>query len=417
VNEDSVVESGNIFGVADGMGGHRAGEVASELALSLIQQYIEDNLGVLSGDKMVEKALAAANASVFLKAASSARYHAMGTTVTVLYREGGTAFIGHVGDSRAYLYRGGSLRKLTGDHSLVASLVEEGQITEEEARTHPQRNIILRALGLERQVEADVVAVEIQRGDQFLLATDGLTGLVDDEGIEAVLASESDPKATARKLVDAALQAGGSDNVSVVIARFDESETLVPSGSAAGAEGGKTVAGGNRRARRWLAITIALVAVIAACISAGLYFYNKSYFVGAHDGKVVLYKGFPFWGLASVKEKTDVDVKLLTASNQRKVNGNMEVESREEAVATLRSLVREARNYTLVPDVVGKIYKQAKKLIEDEGLRVLEPPELVSSENARVGTVFQQSPDAYSRVGRGTGVRLKVVSGKATRGV
>ena len=118
-----------------------------------------------------------------------------------------------------------------------------------------------------------------------------------------------------------------------------------------------------------------------------------------------------------MQKKTGVDVKLLTAANQQKVTGNMEVESREGALDTLAALEREARNYTLVPNVVGKMYGQAKKLLENAGLHSDEPPELISSENARIGTVFQQSPEAFSRAGRGTGVKLKVVSSRTTRGV
>jgi len=424
------VESGNLFGVADGMGGHQAGEVASAMALSVIQQYIEDNLGLLTGEQMVENALAAANASVFAKASSSAKFRSMGTTVTLLYREGRTAFIGHVGDSRAYLFRNGALKQLTADHSLVARLVEEGEITEEEARRHPQRNIILKALGLERQVDADVVAVEILPGDAFLLATDGLTGLVDDGAIEAAFRAAREPTAIVRRLIDEALDAGGADNVSAVVARFDEASATMPAveteprgvvdaeeEGAPGACDGAAAPRARRFGRGWIALTVGLILLVGACVSVGFYFYNRSYFVGARDGELVLYKGFPFWGLASVQKKTGVDVKLLTAANQQKVTGNMEVESREGALDTLAALEREARNYTLVPNVVGKMYGQAKKLLENAGLHSDEPPELISSENARIGTVFQQSPEAFSRAGRGTGVKLKVVSSRTTRGV
>ncbi|HEY5532533.1 MAG TPA: Stp1/IreP family PP2C-type Ser/Thr phosphatase, partial [Candidatus Anoxymicrobiaceae bacterium] len=229
INEDSVLEAGNLFAVADGMGGHQAGEVASDLALSLIGQYVEDNLGLVGGEKLVEKAVSSANASVHQKARSSAKYHSMGTTVTLLYREGDTAYIGNVGDSRTYLLRAGSLRRLTRDHSLVQALIDEGEITEEQARNHPQRNIIIRALGLEPQIDVDVVSVKIEPGDEFLLASDGLTGMVDDAGIAGVLVENSEPVAAARALVDLALAAGGNDNISVVVVSIKESATVVPS--------------------------------------------------------------------------------------------------------------------------------------------------------------------------------------------
>jgi len=202
------------------MGGHQAGEVASSMAIGVVGQYVEDNLGLISGEKLVEKAMSAANAAVHGKASSSAKFRQMGTTMTILYREGDTAYIGHVGDSRAYLFREGSLRRLTRDHSLVATLVEEGEITEEQARHHPQRNIITKALGLEPQVEVDLTAVKIEPGDVFLLASDGLTGLVTDDRIAEVLASGGEPAEQTRRLVDMALEGGGTDNISVVIVRI-----------------------------------------------------------------------------------------------------------------------------------------------------------------------------------------------------
>lgn len=422
-----MVEAGSLFAVADGMGGHQAGEVASSLALSVIEQYIEDNLGVLSGEKIVEKALAAANASVYQKASSSARFRSMGTTVTLLYREGGTAYVGNVGDSRAYLYRDGVLKRLTRDHSLVARLVEEGQITEEESRSHPQRNIILRALGLERQVEADVFSVEIQPGDEFLLATDGLTGQVDDVDIQGAAADAADPRQLARGLVDAALATGGPDNVSVVIVKFEVSDNVVvvpgeridggaPGEGDAGDTGSSkpSGAGGRRGLKKGLLLALAVLLVAGAFLGVGYYFYSRSYFVGVDSGRVALFKGFPFWGLATVEKRTGVDIKLLTDASRRKASGNMEVESRAEAMKTLEALEAEAAEFVLVPDVVGMKYEEARKKLEGAELVPIDPPELIPLDKAKPGTVIQQVPEAYTRAGKGTGVRLKVVSGMST---
>lgn len=417
INEDAVLEAGNLFAVADGMGGHQAGEVASDLALAVIGQYIEDNLGVIGGEKLVEKAVSSANAAVHRKAASSARYQDMGTTVTLLYREGDTGYIGHVGDSRAYLYRAGQLRALTRDHSLVATLVEEGEITEEEARVHPQRNVILKALGIEARVEVDVISVKIETGDLFLLATDGLTGLLTDGAIAGVLAAGPEPVAAARRLVDLALEAGGHDNISVVLVSFRGSDTVVPSrapkaGEADVAGGPAPFPAGRKKGRgkaaRWVIAGAVLVLLLGALVGVTLYFYNQTYYVGARGGKVTLFKGFPFWDMGMVQRKTETDVKFLPDVLRRRVEDKLEPQSRKEAEATIRSLEREAaKNSVYVPDVEGKRFKQARADLEALGLRV--KSRLVSRPNIAPETVIQQSPLPGARVGVGSEVTLDVV--------
>lgn len=419
INEDAVVETGNLFAVADGMGGHQAGEVASNLALSIIQQYIEDNLGLISGEKLVEKAITAANATVHLRASTSSKFRDMGTTITLLYREGDTAYLGHVGDSRAYLFRRGGLSQLTRDHSLVAKLVEEGEITEEQARHHPQRNIILKALGLEPRVDVDVTSVKILPRDVFLLASDGLTGLVEDTSIAQVLAEETEPGAAARRLVAMALEAGGTDNVSVVIARFGESTTIVPVKGAAPAVTEEETRPGvdavplerkarNRSLRRWvIAITVILV-VLGGALAAGYYFYNRTYYVGASKGKVALYHGFPFWGLASNEMTTTVELKYLPESLRRRVESNLETDSREGALNTIKSLEAEVeKNSVLVPAVEGMKFTEARDSLEKVGLRA--ESELVSRPNVSADTVINQDPVPGTRVGKGSGVKLQVV--------
>ncbi|MBU1670259.1 MAG: Stp1/IreP family PP2C-type Ser/Thr phosphatase [Actinobacteria bacterium] len=420
-----MLESGNLFAVADGMGGHQAGEVASSLALSIIGQYVEDNLGLLDGEKLVEKAVAAANAAVHAKALSRSKYRDMGTTLTALYREGDTAYIANVGDSRAYLFRGGTLRQLTRDQSLVQALVDEGEITPEEARRHPQRNVILKALGLEPQVDSELVSVKIERGDLFLLCSDGLNSMVEDAGIEAVLAAGGAPAGLARALVDAALEAGGADNVSVVLVSFAESATVIPvkgeqqraEAARAQGEGGTKGPGGRRRVLIWGAVIGSVFLLLAAGFAVAYYFYDQTYFVGSRGGKVTLFHGFPFWDLAAVEEQTDINVSALPLSVQQKVEGKMEPESRSEALKTLESLERMAAQMVIVPDVVGKSYTAAKKQLQDAGLEVAEPPELIASPNARAGTVFQQDPEGFKRVARGTWIKLKVVSGTKTKEV
>jgi serine/threonine protein phosphatase PrpC len=422
INEDAVLEAGNIFAVADGMGGHQAGEVASDLALGVIGQYIEDNLGLIGGEKLVEKAVQSANATVHQKAESSAKYRAMGTTVTVLYREGDTAYIGNVGDSRAYLLRGGNLRRLTSDHSLVAALIEEGEITEEQSRSHPQRNIILRALGLEGQIEVDVVSVRIEPGDEFLLTTDGLTGLVEDKEITAILAQDADPVTQAGRLVDAAMQAGGTDNISVVLARFMESNTVVPARAAKqeepqsdtgeGQDSSASATKGRRRWNRgriliWTVIAVVLVVILGSAFGAAAYFYNRTYYVGAKRGNVTMFKGFPFWDLGTVVKRTDTEVRFLPEVLRRRVEGKLDPQSRSEAEKTLKWLEREAaKNSVVVPSVTGKKYSEVKAELEKLGLRI--ELDLVSVQNVPSDTVIEQDPAPGTRMGVGSQVKLKV---------
>jgi len=419
MNEDAVLERSNLYAVADGMGGHQAGEVASNLALSVLEQYVEDHLGTVAGERLVANAIEASNAAVYKKANESSKYRSMGTTMTTLYREGDIAYIAHVGDSRAYLFRDGKLKRLTVDHSLVEKLVEDGEITQEEARVHPQRNIILKALGLEPSVEADVSAVEIKPGDEFLLASDGLMSEVEDREIEQTLAVVAEPKEQARGLADLALEAGGHDNVSIVLVKFERSKTVVPSKSGhppAGydEEAGDEISTARRSGRRRKIAFVTLIIIfilLAGAVAGGFVVYNRSYFVGSKNGKVVLYKGFPFWDLAIVIKKTSTDVILLPATTQSKVNGNMEVETRSEAERTLRSIQKEAADSRLVPDVMGMTWTQAKKVLQDAGLRA--KSKLVPLSSAKQGTVIHQDPAASKRVGKGTTVNLDIaVEGK-----
>ena len=415
INEDAVLETGSLFAVADGMGGHQAGEVASTLALSAIGQYVEDNLGAIPGEKLVEKAVSGANAVVHQKAVSSARFHDMGTTVTLLYREGDTAYIGHVGDSRAYLLRNGDLRQLTDDHSLVAKLVQEGEITREEARYHPQRNVILKALGLESQLEADVVSVKIQQGDVFLLATDGLTSLVGDDVTSRVLAEFPGPVDAAGRLVELALEAGGIDNVSVVIVSFAESPTVVPVGGAPGGDNGGSNGGGphasrGKAARIWLILLVVLLVLALAGLGVGLYFFNHTYFVGVKGGKVALFRGFPFWDMAMVETQTDIEIRFLPDSLRTRVEENLVTESRRNAEKTIESLALEVeKNSSIVPDVEGKAYNEATEMLLEAGLHPV--AELVSRPGFEPDVVLIQDPAPGARVGKGSDVMLKVVMG------
>jgi PPM family protein phosphatase len=213
-NEDAYVLEPPLFAVADGMGGARAGEIASSLAAAALQESDGDGT---SGEARVAALIQEANRRVFRRASEDREASGMGTTMTVALVEEDRVAIGHVGDSRAYLIREGRLEQLTDDHSLVAELVRSGKLTPEEAEIHPQRAVITRAVGTEPDVDVDTFSVQGEPGDLFLICSDGLTDMLDEAAIlDAVEENRGDLKAAAKELVNGANRVGGEDNITVV---------------------------------------------------------------------------------------------------------------------------------------------------------------------------------------------------------
>ncbi len=235
-NEDSYHADGRLFIVADGMGGHRGGEVASAMAIESFLAFERGNKG-LPPLRRLRDGIATANQAVLKKAGGSPELEGMGTTFTAVLVEGGV-YLGHVGDSRAYICREGALRLMTRDHSLVERMVREGFLTPREARLHPQRNVILRALGIAKGLEVDLDEVEVRPGDRLLLCSDGLSGCVEDAEIEAVLSAVADLEGCCRALVEAANARGGPDNITVVLVELGE-EVEGVGGRHAAAKGGR----------------------------------------------------------------------------------------------------------------------------------------------------------------------------------
>lgn len=218
-NEDAYVLQPPVFAVADGMGGAQAGELASRLATETVRQAGSDGDGV----ERVASLIQAANRRVYERSREDSAASGMGTTMTVALVEGGRVSIGHVGDSRAYLIRDGTLQQVTDDHSLVSELMRSGKLTREEADQHPQRSVITRVLGTDPEVDVDTYTVEAVAGDVFLLCSDGLNSMVGDETILRIVEDHRDDlDAAARALVRAANRSGGEDNVTVVF--FDIAE-------------------------------------------------------------------------------------------------------------------------------------------------------------------------------------------------
>jgi serine/threonine protein phosphatase PrpC len=213
-NEDSFLIVEPLYAVADGMGGHRGGEVASSLALETVQGMFERREGSLA------EQVAEANRAVFDRSQSDRKVSGMGTTLTAAQVDGNRVHLVHVGDSRAYLLRGGDLTQITEDHTLVHRMVMEGEISEEEAETHPHRSILTRALGVDRNIQVDEGDLEAAPGDRLLLCTDGLTGMVPEGQIREILIETPDPQEAVDKLVRGANRAGGIDNITAVILDF-----------------------------------------------------------------------------------------------------------------------------------------------------------------------------------------------------
>lgn len=219
-NQDApiVSEKLRLYGVADGMGGHKGGEVASTSARDDLLRELE---GKTPSVATLSSAIEEVNRQIYHQQEHDDALTGMGTTLSVLWMSDNFVYIGHVGDSRVYLLRDGEFKQMTLDHSLVEQLVREGVLTEEEAQNHPMRNIITRAIGTDESVEVDVVVEERRKGDLWLACSDGLHGLVDDRQIRDALRQYA-PEKAADVLLKAALDAGGRDNVTLVIVHDGE---------------------------------------------------------------------------------------------------------------------------------------------------------------------------------------------------
>ena len=219
-NEDAYVVEPPLFAIADGMGGAQAGELASSLAAGAVR---EDEAAAGSGERRVAELIQEANRRVYERSSQDAAASGMGTTMTVAFVGDANVAFGHVGDSRAYLIRDGKLEQLTEDHSLVAELVRSGKLSPEEAETHPQRSVITRALGTDPDVDVDTFSIETAPGDLFMLCSDGLTSMVEDDVILQTIEKNRDNLQTAAKaLIRAANKGGGEDNITVVFFEIGE---------------------------------------------------------------------------------------------------------------------------------------------------------------------------------------------------
>ena len=342
-NEDAYMVRDPLFAVADGMGGHQGGEVASNLALERLERATD-------GDSDLADVVREANRAVFEQAAQDPGLAGMGTTLTAVRVQDERLHLAHVGDSRMYLLRDGRLERITRDHTVVEQLVDQGRMTAEDAKIHPQRSILTRALGVDEDIQVDESDVDVRSGDRVLLCSDGLTGMVDEDRILSILTDTPDPQAACGALIEAANEAGGQDNITaVVLDVLDEEEASpVPSTALpedARAEPAVPVPGaGARPKRRWVRTVIWLL-VILVVVGGGLfvvkrYWIDRQWYLGESNGRVTVFQGIPAaplgFELSDVVEVTELPAEEVTQFPEyRDLDEGITAESEEDAQAIL----------------------------------------------------------------------------------
>ncbi|HWN72351.1 MAG TPA: Stp1/IreP family PP2C-type Ser/Thr phosphatase [Solirubrobacterales bacterium] len=372
-NEDSLYTAAPLFVVADGMGGAQAGEVASKAAA----ESFDRELPPAPPEQVLRETIESANRTIHELARKDPSLAGMGTTITaaIVDLDAEEVAIGHVGDSRAYRLRGGRFEQLTRDHSLVEEMRRKGQLTDAQAEDHPQRSIITRALGPEPEVQVDLQTVPTQAGDVFLICSDGLTTMLDDETIGRILTRATSLQSGVRALVDEANRAGGRDNITVVAFRLEDPAAPDAANPGAGPDEGATLIGTEaeaaglsttevrrraaaeaarqrreeveerprRRGLRTALKVIAALLVIAALIFGAWYGNRQIWFLGTDDaGRVALYRGAPYelpFGIELYSERyaSPVQTGSLPQRRQDAVTGH-DLRSREDAVSLLEEI-------------------------------------------------------------------------------
>lgn len=329
-NEDSLIVAPPLFVVADGMGGHAAGEVASEIAVSVLEQQAPAH----PDSEQLERAVEEANREVILAQHDGRGREGMGTTVTAAMLEGERLVIAQVGDSRAYLLHHGRLQQLTRDHSLMADMIEAGQLTPEEARFHPNRSVITRALGSDPLMRPDIFEINVEAGDRLLICSDGLSGMLRDPEIETTLRRVHDPQRCASQLVNEAIAAGGHDNVTVIVADVV-------------GHSHKKLKRVKLKARLTVFFILLLFAAIIAGAAWGGYAYlNSRAYLSAVDGKVAIYTGVPgsVMGISfsELDRVTDVSVDDLQPGTAYRLEAGIQVDNLQAAESLVREYESEA---------------------------------------------------------------------------
>jgi protein phosphatase len=404
-NEDSYLIDEPLFVVADGMGGHRGGDVASRLTVDTLQEAQPQRDP--SGAALLE-AVRSANRIVNERSASDRDLRGMGTTVTALQASGDSGRIAHVGDSRAYLLRDGALQQLTQDHTLVQQMVDEGNLDADEAERHPARHIMTRALGVDDHVAVDQLTLDLHQGDRILLCSDGLTGMLAADDIRDLMGRETDAQQTADALVELAVERGGEDNVTVVIVDVesvddgertgaDAAEAFVGGAAAVASEdasdaesgassdargrsgsdrGGSTTQviaraealatteaqapapAAPRKRLRWTRLAVwigaAMLLIVAVWVGVRLY-VDHQWYVGVQDGKVAVFQGIPSKPLGFTfshpEDVTDIPASVAVQLQPwRRLGDGITANSRSDAEALVEQIRTDVES---LPSVAG----------------------------------------------------------------
>jgi len=378
-NQDSGYAGPHLLVVADGMGGHAAGDVASSIAIGEMVTLDDESPGADDALDVLAETLRAANNELREAMHRQPELQGMGTTVTALLRTGNKIAVAHIGDSRAYLLRDGKLAQITHDHSFVQSLIDEGRITEEEAEGHPQRSLVTRVLTGQQTDEPDLAMREARIGDRYLLCSDGLSGFVARDTIEEILVQAESPAVTADRLVALAMRAGAPDNVTCIIGdvvdldRDQPSTTQEVVGAAAegrvsstraipvtpaekaaalsrealGTDADAAERDESRRAAdavpphgrwRWVRVLLLLVLVLAAVMGGGYTAYRwaqQQYYVGEANGHVAIYQGVSQnvgpWELSHVVDESEIAVSNLPDFYRSKLDSTVSTANIEDA--------------------------------------------------------------------------------------
>ena len=323
-NEDSFLVQDPVFAVCDGVGGHAAGEVASAIAVRTISQLAPDT----ADDARLGAAIEEANSAIISAAQSGQGRDGMGCTASAVVIDGSRMAVAHVGDSRVYLLSGGVLVRITHDHSYVEELVDAGEITADEARVHPSRSIITRALGSDPDMYADHFTLDVHAGDRIIICSDGLSSMVPDAKIESVAISCATPQAAADTLVSAALEGGGHDNVTVIVVDVEDDGTAARHAKIR-----------KRQALVWV-IVLAILFGLGAFI--GVNIVDSSWYLGNNGGTVGIYQGIDAQilnvPLSHLVETTSVEVDDLPQAVQSQLaQDGIRMESEEKALSAVNS--------------------------------------------------------------------------------
>jgi protein phosphatase len=359
-NEDSYLTEEPLFAVADGMGGHRGGEVASQLAVETLEKLFRQGAGELP-DQVQE-----ANRVVFERSSLDRKVAGMGTTLTAALVEDDRVRLAHVGDSRAYLLRDGELGLLTEDHTLVHRMVSEGEISKEEAQTHPQRSVLTRAIGVDTVVDVDDETLQVRPGDRLLLCTDGLTSMVSEDQIEEALRSVPDVQEAAKRLVQMANEAGGMDNTTVLVLDFSDGDaTPQPDGRVTRSRAAIAPVPTGRPARsprfltRKLLMWIGIILAVVVVALVGLRVYlDSQWYVGVSDGHVAIFRGIPTevagFELHHVVVETTISAeKAESLAVFPNLRDGITVEDREGANAIVEQIRRDVEPMQAQPNQPG----------------------------------------------------------------